>query len=123
MKKRLCLVSLLFGSVLLLGFGYLLLLRLTPFTGFPCIFHEWSGLLCPGCGLTRAFLSLSRGELLLALSYNPLLPLYLLYVGWFVGSVTLGYLKKKENFFLPGPLWIHLSMAGAVALFWILRNL
>lgn len=43
----------------------------------PCGFLLWSGLPCPGCGLTTAFAHLARGELLGSISANPLgLPLF-----------------------------------------------
>lgn len=37
-----------------------------------CIFHGVTGLPCPGCGSTRAFRCLARGDLLQALRFNPL---------------------------------------------------
>jgi hypothetical protein len=37
-----------------------------------CPFHAWTGLPCPGCGATRAVLSFLRGDVLGALSWNPL---------------------------------------------------
>ena len=123
MKKRIRLTSFLLGGALLVALCYLLLLRLTSFPGLPCIFHQWTGLLCPGCGLTRAMVALSRGELRTALSYNPLLPLYVLYGGWLAGGTAWKYLKKKEAFSLPGPLSIHIAMLVAVALFWVVRTM
>ena len=45
------------------------LLSLAP----PCLFHRLTGLYCPGCGSTRAFYHLFRGEPLAAMGSNPLL--------------------------------------------------
>ena len=36
-----------------------------------CYFRRGTGLNCPGCGLTRSFISLAHGELALAWHYNP----------------------------------------------------
>ncbi len=51
-----------------------------------CFFHWLSGWDCPGCGLTRAFISLFHGEFRRAIAYNALAPvlaiwllLYLIY--------------------------------------------
>ena len=123
MRKQRLLIFCVFGSILLLGIGYALLLWLTPFEGIPCLFYQWTGLLCPGCGLTHAAMALLDGNPLLALSPNPLFPLYVFYAGWIFLSVVWEYVKKKETPFSWGPLWIHLSMLGTVILFWIVRNI
>src|SRR5919108_2900402 len=36
-----------------------------------CPIYQWTGLLCPGCGATRALHALLHGELFAALSLNP----------------------------------------------------
>jgi hypothetical protein len=43
--------------------------RRLPLPG--CWFHEWTGRPCPGCGLTRAFLALGRGDWAAAWRWNP----------------------------------------------------
>ncbi|MWV46306.1 DUF2752 domain-containing protein [Paenibacillus sp. HJL G12] len=49
----------------------------------PCIFHELTGLYCPGCGITRVVLSLLSLDVVQAFRYNPLvftlIPLYTMY--------------------------------------------
>ena len=38
-----------------------------------CLFHEWTGLYCPGCGGTRALYALLHGDLKTSLHENLLL--------------------------------------------------
>jgi hypothetical protein len=48
---------------------------LIPLTSIPlpelCLTRRWMGFGCPGCGMTRCFISLARGDLVAAWSYNP----------------------------------------------------
>lgn len=48
---------------------------LIPGTGQPlpglCAFRNWFNWDCPGCGMTRAFISMAHGEFTRAWSYNP----------------------------------------------------
>ncbi|NWK54017.1 DUF2752 domain-containing protein [Verrucomicrobiaceae bacterium N1E253] len=39
---------------------------------FACLFNRWTGLHCPGCGMTRATHALLHGELFTALGFNLL---------------------------------------------------
>lgn len=102
----------------------------------PCLFQMITGLYCPGCGGTRAALSLLHGQILRSLLYNPI-PACLLFGGaWCVGAVLLerkrGGRKKGEGHgneesgevFLPRPirqyLWILLAVT---AVSFLLKNL
>ena len=56
--------------------GGILLYKYTPDTSWgylPCLWHQLTGLLCPGCGGQRALHLLLHGNLSEAFSYNPLL--------------------------------------------------
>ncbi len=53
-----------------------ILYRFDPVTaGFfpPCVFRALTGLLCPGCGTTRALHQLLHGEIAAAFALNPML--------------------------------------------------
>lgn len=38
---------------------------------YPCMFHQITGLFCPGCGGTRAFTSLLQGHFISCFIYHP----------------------------------------------------
>ena len=63
---------------------------------FPCVFHEITGLYCPGCGGTRAVKALLGGHIITSFVYNPIV-LYgaVMYIG-FMGSQLLERLTKGK---------------------------
>lgn len=56
-----------------------------------CLFHRFTGLLCPGCGMTRGMISFFSYDLEKAFYFHPLAPLLgaLIVAAWF--CVALGY--------------------------------
>ena len=49
-----------------------------PYFGnyYTCPFKDMTGLSCPGCGITRAFISIGHGHIISALKLNPLILLF-----------------------------------------------
>ena len=70
-KRRLKKLLVMAGAVLGIGIGYMLFVQLTGW-GIPCVFHLMTGLQCPGCGISRMFMALARGDIPLAAQYNLL---------------------------------------------------
>ena len=87
-----------------------------------CLFHQLTGLNCPGCGGTRSVYALLHGNVALALKDNALFVLLIPAVAlrgvWFAGKKFLG--RPVGNFSPANCLWVLL--AGAV-IFTVLRNL
>jgi hypothetical protein len=89
-----------------------------------CPFRTLTGLDCPGCGGTRAVYSLTQGDLALAADHNllvvALLPVLVAVWGvWLVRRVRLGRAGRAP---IP-PAAVSLSIAAAMTLFWVARNL
>ena len=97
-------------------------MRLLGF-GLPCPLYELTGLSCPGCGLTRAAVALSRGELRTALSYNAMLVPYGGYVGWLAVTASVRYIRGEKEPFFFGPQWVHIGFLALTVLFAVLRNI
>ena len=91
---------------------------------FPvCPLYATTGLSCPGCGLTRGFHALFHGDILDALHFNALLPVYL-FIGIYL-YVALGLIVVRGrglpfNIFKPYLLWGFLIVSLC---FGIVRNL
>ena len=65
------------AAALAVGLIYLIFVRITG-RRIPCVFYELSGKYCPGCGITRMFVALSRLDLAAAADYNLLALILLL---------------------------------------------
>lgn len=75
-----------------------------------CFFKSFFKFDCPGCGLTRAFLSLPRGEIARAIQFNAASPV--LYVMFWLMLIFLLYRRVKPSFVEPfyfGRLRVYLS--------------
>ncbi|MBO4897617.1 MAG: DUF2752 domain-containing protein [Clostridia bacterium] len=78
--KYLPLKLIFFGTVLILG-------AVLYKSGIGCIWRYFFGVPCPGCGITRAYISAFKGDFKAAFGYNymfisiPLVILYILYDG------------------------------------------
>lgn len=87
-----------------------------------CLFHELTGLNCPGCGGTRAAYQLLHGHLLRALRDNALFILSLAALAvWSARFI----IRKRQNPNVtfnvsPGVLWTFLVVS---IVFTVLRNL
>lgn len=91
----------------------------------PCLFHEVTGLYCPGCGMTRAMIALLSFDVVSCFRYNALLiPLIILgcyyliqflrYYIWHHQVILLNQVFSKK--FVYG-------MLAIVLLFGLFRNL
>ena len=93
-------------------------------TGFfpQCTFRALTGLICPGCGTTRALHQLFHGHLEAAFMLNPLFFVAIP----FLGFALLRYTKNSFQNTPPHPNAMHprylYLIFSVVVSFWIFRN-
>lgn len=105
---------------LLLALGAAILLRFPPaqYAFYPqCPIHHYLGLLCPGCGTTRALAALLRGHLIEALRLNALTTL-----GLPLASVWAIFSRGPQGLSRPSPIALC-TVFAIVAAFTLIRNL
>lgn len=79
----------------------------------PCMFHELFGLYCPGCGGTRAIMSLFHGNILRSVWYHPMVLYGFVIFGGFMLSHTLARLHVPK---IKGWRFHNWYLYGAVVL-------
>ncbi len=92
--------------------------------GIPCVFHEITGMQCPGCGMTHALSSIIQGDFIEAYRYNalslticPMIVIYLL-------ARALKYIKTgKEEFSFMEILFLIICLVICVWYFLFRNNL
>ena len=91
----------------------------------PCVFHELTGLYCPGCGNTRAAHALLHGDVAGALRQNAFSVIALPFLVYFVWRAWLGWVAPKLRKPLPIPIrqWHIVAVVTLFLLFFVLRNL
>ena len=89
---------------------------------FPCMFYKLPGLLCPGCGNTRAVNHLVHGRLWLAFRSNPDLPfLIAVPLGFYIELIADIFGKKVK--LVPRSMWLWGAVIALYAVFFVLRNI
>ena len=116
-------VGLILGALALVGGATIFFFNPAKYGFYPiCLFHQITGLNCPGCGATRALYALVHGNLATAMRDNALLVCALagliLRVGWVV--ITKGTSVPAGEFFPAKLLWLALVVTLVFA---VLRNL
>lgn len=91
---------------------------------FPCVFHELTGLYCPGCGAGRALSALLRLRLLDAIDYNVFFVIALPLAAYYLLKQYIVLVFHRD----PLPIFnTSLRTYNAVMLvilvYWILRNI
>ncbi len=122
----------LFGlTCLTLGVAVFLLYMINPSNSplpLSCSFYRFTGLYCPGCGMTRALYYAIHGRFIFAFSYNLLWPFIIFFVALVI-YLWLRYLYTGKNPLNPVNSFLQRhSFSGWFVLililsFWLLRNI
>lgn len=124
MKRRLAILV----PLVILGIAGLVVLAGTNPSGNPwlpkCLFHELTGLHCPGCGITRALHAMFQGRFAEALGQNPLVVICLPLIAYGVVLEGAAWLwgERYQGPRVRWPRWAYWPLMITVFGYWILRN-
>ena len=112
-------------AVLVLGFAAWMLRETRGVGWMPgCFFRKYTGIECPGCGMTRGTYAVLHGRFLEGFLFNPvgmiLFPLAM--IG--LGIEVIGWVRGKPLPFSLNPgRWGSTVLAVVIIAWWVLRNL
>ena len=92
---------------------------------FPsCVFHQATGLWCPGCGLTRGAYQLLHGHVGAALSYNIFTPLALaaIVIVWVGMGCGCRLARHRFGCHRDAGRWLAITTAILLLVYGVLRN-
>lgn len=115
-------IKILIFAILFLIVGFISMWYLN--ISIPCVYYELTGIYCPGCGMTRAFLSLLKLDFYQALRYNAFSIIVAVLLALYIFGAIYGWLFNKINFMekkIPSLAWIIFIVALLV--YGILRNI
>lgn len=113
-------ISSLIIFILIILITYLIYYSFTG-NGIPCMFKKLTGLYCPGCGITRMFLSLLRFDIYQAFRYNPLVFILLATYLFYIIIDLVKYSKTNKHLKISNK--IYWTLLILVFCFAILRNI
>ncbi len=88
-----------------------------------CPLYALTGIACPGCGLTRAFHALFHGDIIVALDFNLLTPIWAVIFAYVVISLSLIAIRGKGLPMWPtNPRFLFIFMV-VLLVFGVLRNI
>lgn len=102
--------------IITIFFFIILFLYLTGYP-IPCIFHKITGLYCPGCGITRMFISILRLKFIDAFHYNCFAFILLII---FIILNLIKIITQKNIMIKNSVLYVIIALAIVFA---ILRNM
>ena len=116
MRKKIIII---YSIILAVGLSYYLIVTITG-KGLPCAVYSTTGLLCPGCGISRMFMSMFRLDFVSAFRYNPVAFSLFFYWNMVAFLCFWGRFKLFRN-----PKFLYTSLyvsVGILFLFGIARN-
>lgn len=122
MKSRLLKILKPVATTLALGFTYVVIYKLTGFSLF-CPIKKFTGLYCPGCGVSRMFLHLLRLDFAGAFSSNCVLFVMLPIFGAFGAVHAYRYVRYNEHGLKKWENTLCYVCIGILLVFGAARNL
>ncbi len=114
------------AGILAAGAGAFIVGYFNPTTAgfFPvCPLFALTGIHCPGCGLTRGFHALFHGDVLAALHFNALIPVFAFVFGFLLVSLLLIVVRGRGLSWRIFPLKSLYGFLILAMVFFVLRNL
>ena len=121
MRARLRKTVIKYSVILGIAAAYLIFVLCTGL-GIPCLFYEITGLKCPGCGISKMFISLIKLDVVSAFWHNPFLFITGPFLVAYLAVSEVKYVRTGNNDMGKWEifLWVEIALVLTYA---VLRNI
>ncbi len=109
-------------AVIGVGLAYYIFTRVTSIA-IPCVFYKLTGILCPGCGVTRMCMALISFDFEQALRSNMLLCVSAPFLLFFMARRAYKYVKLGESGADRSESVFYVILAILALVFTVMRNM
>lgn len=120
-RSRVLRTVLIFMEIIVSVVVYIVVYTITG-KGIPCIFRTVTGMLCPGCGMTHALSSISRGRFCEAMEYNALSVTLCPLLGIFCLIKACQYIRTGEEEFHTLDIFFLILCLVSCVRYFVCRN-
>ena len=89
----------------------------------PCAFYNATHMYCPGCGGSRALISMLNGRLIPSLVYNPAVLFGLVVIIYYEVGAIIAIIRNDGRYLFYKKLWPVYTYLVIVLLFTVLRDI
>ena len=78
-----------------------------------CLIYNKTGIYCPGCGCTRAFINMLQGNIIQSLKYNPTVIYSTIVIALYMVSQSIGRIfgiKERKYIMKYKPIYIYIGI-------------
>ena len=78
-----------------------------------CLIYNKTGIYCPGCGCTRAFINMLQGNIIQSLKYNPTVIYSTIVIALYMVSQSIGGIfgiKERKYIMKYKPIYIYIGI-------------
>ena len=112
-----------FATTALIGLAVTIAILAANGISLPCLFNKVTGLLCPGCGNTRAAVAILKLDFKAAFAYNPMFLPEMAYLVWVYASCCRSFIAGNGFRYRSRPSALDIAVLFAVAAWGIVRNI
>lgn len=112
-----------FLTLIIFAAGFLITFLVTKGLKIHCPLYMLTGILCPGCGNTRATLAFLQFDFKSMMKFNLLYPVEMMYIARIYYLCSKNYIKNGAFKYHTHPDWMDIVCLSTILIWTLVRNI